>query len=201
VLVPSGEWSQFSQGLYEDWISANYIRRSGQSGQILYFDPHFAVFTPSRFFWPGSDPNTYGITRTAEDKANNVGRSVDVCYMVEGNGHRARGGECDAMGGLNPKIAYDDPRSAFNGVHREFYFNNTVISNSGGATRWYTDPFGGNASAGTTPGSIPQYISDVDNRKRAESGLISTGGRAYSLESVAIGKTRSYGGAGVHAPN
>jgi hypothetical protein len=201
VLVPSGQWSQFSLGLYEDWISANYIRRSGQSGEIVYFDPHFAVFTPSRFYWPGSDPNTYGIVRTDADRASNVGRSVDVCYMVEAIGDRARGGECDAMGALNPKISYDDPRSAFNGVHREFYFNNTVVVNNGGPTRWYTDPFGGNASAGTTQGSIPQYISAVDNRKRAESGLISASGRTYALESVAVGKTRSYGGSGVHAPN
>jgi hypothetical protein len=207
ILVPSGQWSQFSLGLYEDWISSNYIRRAGQVGEILYFDPHFAVFSPSRFYWPGSDPNTYGITRTDADRAGNVGRSVDVCWMrqtINGSIEQARGGECDSMtnyGAIASPFRYDDPRSNFNGVHREFYFNNTVIVNTGSTTVWYTDPFGDSATAGTLPGTIPQFISAVDNRKRTESGLISSSGRAYPLESVAIGKERSYGGSGVHAPN
>jgi hypothetical protein len=203
VLVPGGQFSDLSQGLYEDWISANYIRRPGQTQELLYFDPHFAVFTPSRFYWPGNDPNTYGITRTDADRAANVGRSVDVCWMRQG-GDEARAGECDGMtkfGAIGSPFPYDDPRSAFNGVHREFYFNNTTVVNSGGPTLWYTDPFGNNAGAGTRPGTIQQYVSAVDNRRRSESGLISSGGRTFALESVAIGKDRSYGGAGVHAPN
>jgi HYR domain len=203
VLVPSGQFSDLSQGLYEDWISANYIQRPGQSQALLYFDPHFAVFTPSRFYWPGSDPNTYGITRTAADRAANIGRSVDVCWMRQG-GEQARVGECDGMtnhGAIGSPFGYDDPRSAFNGVHREFYFNNTTVVNPGTQTLWYTDPFGNGAGAGTSPGTIQQYISTVDNRKRTESGFISGSGRSYPLESVAIGKDRSYGGAGVHAPN
>jgi hypothetical protein len=73
--------------------------------------------------------------------------------------------------------------------------------NPGNQTLWYTDPFGNGARAGTGPGTIQQYISTVDNRKRTESGFISGSGRSYPLESVAIGKDRSYGGAGVHAPN
>jgi hypothetical protein len=199
VLVPAGQFSQFSLGLYEDWLSANYIRAQGRSQELLYFDPHFAVFSPSRFYWPGTDPNTYGITRSADDKTNNLGRSVDVCRMQNG-GNRARGGECDAMAGFGA-ISYDDPRSGFNGVHREFYFNNTTIVNPGSVTLWYTDPFGNSASAGTGPATIQQSISAVDNRKRTEDGHISSSGRSYPLESVAIGGNRSYGGAGIHAPD
>lgn len=203
ILVPSGQWSQFSLGLYEDWISANYLRVTGQTQEILYFDPHFAVFSPSRFYWPGTDPNRYGITRSASDIADNIGRSVDVCWMKNG-GNKARGGECDWVtnyGAIKTPFSYDDPRSAFNGVHREFYFNNTVIVNPGSVTLWYTDPFGNAASPATSPATIQQYISAVDNRKRTEDGRISSTGRTYPLESVAIGSNRSYGGAGIHAPN
>jgi len=203
ILVPSGSWSQFSPGLYEDWISANYLRTSATTQPLLYFDPHFAVFSPSRFYWPGSDPNRYGITRTAADVAANIGRSVDVCWMVNG-ANKFRGGECDYMtnyGAIKIPFASTDPRSLFNGVHREFYFNNTVVVNAGGATRWYTDPFGNNATVGSAPSTIAQSLSAVDNRKRTEDGHISLTGRAYPLESVAIGSTRSYGGLGVHAPN
>ena len=108
-------------------------------------------------------------------------------------------------GAIASPFSYDDPRSQFNGVHREFYFNNTTIVNpvgaTGGVTLWYTDPFGNIAAPGSVPVTIAQYISAVDNRKRTEAGYISPTGRAYPLESVAIGNGRFYGGAGVHAPN
>jgi hypothetical protein len=203
LLVPSGQFTNVSQGLYEDWLSANYIQTSGSSQPLLYFDPHFAVFSPSRFYWPGSDPNRYGITRSADDIAKNIGRSVDVCWMQDG-GNKARGGECDSMtnfGAIRTPFPYTDTRSAFNGVHREFYFNNTTIVNPGGVSLWYTDPFGNGATAGTSQATIQQYISTVDNRKRTDAGQISSSGRAYPLESVAIGGDRSYGGTGIHAPN
>lgn len=208
MLVPAGQWSDTSKGIYEDWISANYIKAPSRSQEIVYFDPHFAVFTPSRFYWPGTDPNTYGIKRTPEDIAANLGRSVDVCWMqyLDRNNvlYKARGGECDTMtnyGATTTPITYDDPKSQFNGVHREFYFNNTIIVNTGGIVYWYTDPFGNGATPGTSAGTIRQYISNVDNRYRDDSGYINPSGRNYPLESVAIGKDRNYGGSGVHAPN
>jgi hypothetical protein len=191
ILVPPGQWSQFSLGLYEDWISANYITNG--STQSLYFDPHFAVFTPSRYYDP-SQPDA-------------MGRSVNVCWTsetVNGVVEKARGGECDRAtnyGAIKTPYAYDDPRSPFNGLHREFYFNNTVITNAGKPTRVYTDPFGAAASPNPTVGSIIQYIAAVDNRRRLDSGNISPTGRLYPLESVAVGKTRNYGAPGVHAPN
>jgi hypothetical protein len=206
MLVPSGQWSNTSLGIYEDWISANYLG-VGFTGNLLYFDPHFAVFTPSRFYWPGTDPNNYGITRSAADIAANVGRSSDVCWMQRvagGTVYKARGGECDSMtnyGAITSPFPYDDPRSQFNGIHREFYFNNTVVVNPGGIVNWNTDPFGNGATAGSAPGLIRQYISNVDNRYRTEDGHISPTGRSYPLESVAIGKDNNYGGSGVHAPN
>lgn len=177
ILVPQGQWSQYSQALYEDWVSSNYIRKAGSDDFILYFDPHFAVFAPSRYF----DPT----------KSNNLGRTTDICNMTEANGEKFRGGECDQLTdyGKNTNIAYDSVNSPFNGVKREMYFNQTTIKNSTGPTTWYTDPFGGNAQTTPFPGSIKQYIAQTNNTDRP------------TLESQAIGANRNYGGNGVHAPN
>lgn len=201
ILVTSGKWSQYSLGLYEDWISSNYITTVA-GAELLYFDPHFAVFSPSRFYWPSQD-SVQGVTRTESDKQNNIGRSVDVCYMTENNGtEKFRGGECDILtnyGASMTPISYDDPRSPFNGVQREMYFNQTTITNTGGSSYWYTDPFGKNATAANpetelaksleAKGYIRQFIAPVNNRQE------------YALESQAIGGSRYYGGNGVHAPN
>jgi hypothetical protein len=176
ILVAPGQFSQFSQGLYEDWVSGNYLRRPDGS-QLAYFDPHFAVFSPSRYFEG---------TRT-----DLTGRSMDACYEVEPNGDRAAGGNCDASttNGADLDVTWDDPRSTLNGLVREVYFNQTVINNAGGPPVWYTDPFGGNASTTPFPGSIRQRVTALDNT------------RAFPLESQAFGSTRNYGGNGVHAPN
>jgi hypothetical protein len=172
LLVPAGAFSDFSGALYEDWISANYLRTP--DGRVLaYFDPHFAVFNPSRYF----DPGTGGLRRT-----------VDACWEVEANGDRARGGECTGLES-GPAIAFDDPRSPFDGSRRETYFNQTTLANAGGPTTWYTDPFGGSASPRPFPGAIRQHIGAV------------TTVRPYPLESQAFGADRPYGGSGVHAPN
>ncbi len=176
ILVPPGQFSQFGQGLYEDWVSGNYLRRPDRS-QLAYFDPHFAVFSPSRYF--------------EGTRSDLTGRSMDACYEVEPNGDRAAGGNCDAStsNGANLDVSWDDPRSTLNGLVREVYFNQTVINNAAGAQVWYSDPFGGNASTTPFPGSIRQRVAALDNT------------RAFPLESQAFGSTRNYGGNGVHAPN
>ncbi len=199
VLVPPGERSDYSRGLYEDWISANYLRRSSGREPLAYFDPHFAVFLPARFYWPAGKTGTVRAPRAAGDVAAQVGRTVELCYSEDGP-RRARGGECDRLP-EGQRIAYDDPRSPFEGVKREFYFNQTTIVNAGNPTTWYTDPFGGHASERPFPGAIKQFVAAVDNRKRNDAGVISVGGRVYPFESRAFGKDRWYGGKGVHAPN
>lgn len=193
AIVPSGQWSLYSEGIYEDWLSGNYINTANGT-QIAYYDPHFAVFSPSRFYWPPSDTNTYGITRSAEDIAANVGRSVDICKIKENNGaEMARGGECDwsGLGALPGQVAYDDPRSPFNGVKREFYFNNLNVSNTNGVTTWYSDPFGKNATTTPFTGSVKHFLKPKNDPKPYQ----------YPFESNAIGGERNYGGNGVHAPN
>ena len=194
ILKPEGQWSLYSEGVYEDWISGNYVRTPNGT-QLAYFDPHFAVFGPSRFYWSGKDPNTYGITRTAQDIIDNVGRSTDVCFMQENNGaEKARGGECDSLtnyGQIKTQIPYDDPRSPFNGLKREFYFNNLTVENTGNITLWYSDPFGNNAQTTPFAGGVKQYLKPKNDPQPYP----------YPFESNALGSDRYYGGDGVHAPN
>jgi hypothetical protein len=172
VLVPAGSFSDFSGGLYEDWVTANYLR-TPDGGQLAYFDPHFAVFNPSRYH----DPTRPGL----------VGRTVDACSESV-DGRRARGGACD---GLPAGVTWDDPRSPFNGAHRETYFNQTTLANAGGPTIWYTDPFGQRAARTPFPGSVRQFVASVRSARPAP------------LESQAFGADRPYDppGSGVHAPN
>jgi hypothetical protein len=200
ALVPENQPSNYSRALYEDWLSANYLQSSPDRPALAYFDPHFAVFLPSRFHWPPKTPQMSGVTRQADDIDAQIGRTVDLCYMDDG-GKAARGGECARVRELGGRIAYDDPRSPFNGVKREFYFNQTTLINQGGPTTWYTDPFGGHASRTAFTGAIKQFVAAIDNRKRDERGFVNVGGRAFPFESRALGKDRWYGGTGVHAPN
>lgn len=177
ILVPQGQWSLYSNGLYEDWVSSNYLRLPGGQ-ELAYYDPHFAVFSPSRYY----DPS----------KPNNLGRSIDICYLTENNGtEKYRGGACDQITnyGSIQGITYDDPRSTLNGIKREFYFNQTWIRNPNGPTIWYTDPYGRNAQTSPKTGFIKQFVSQTDNYNQT------------IFESQAIGADRYYGGNGVHAPN
>jgi hypothetical protein len=175
-LVAQGQYSDVSRAIYEDWITANYLR-TPDGDWLAYYDPHFAVFNPSRFNEPGA--------------AGRIGRVVHACGETEANGDRARNGICDAATdhGANPPVPWNDPQAGFDGATRETYFNQTSIDNAGGATTWYTDPFGGNARTTPFPGSIRQYICSLDNRSRP------------TLESQAFGGDRSYAGPTVHAPN
>ena len=85
-------------------------------------------------------------------------------------------------------IAYDDPRSPFNGVRRQFDINSLDLNNADGPTTWYTDPFGKNGRTEPFPGSIRQFVAKINN-----TGL--------DLNGPTIGSQRAYGGPGTHAPN
>jgi hypothetical protein len=154
--------------MYEDWITSNHLV-SAEGKQLAYFDPHFAVFNPSRFF--------------DASKPGNLGRTIGQCSP--GSGGIASTGECQGAAGL----AFDDPRSPFDGSHREVYFNQTTLSNAGGPTTWYTDPFGRSASRTPFAGSIAQFVASVDTNRP-------------TLESQAFGSDiRPPAGSGVHSPN
>jgi hypothetical protein len=177
VLVPAGRFSLFARGLYEDWISSNRLTtRSGR--QLAYWDPHFAVFDPSRYF----DPS----------RPSGLARTVDLCWTRTAAGDRAAGSACDVATGYGSRstpLVFDDPGSPFTGIHRETYFNQTTVSNRSGPRRWYTDPYGRRASRKPFPGSLCQLVSPTDNRSRP------------TLEPQAFGAERPYSARGVHAPN
>jgi len=175
ILVPAGQSSNFG-ALRESWEISQSIRRA-DGGTLAHFNPYFQVLLPSRFYDPAM-PNL-------------VGRPMDVCYEVEANGDRAQGGACEEAtgGGSVLGIAYDDPRSPFDGAHRVVDINDNTINNPDGPKVWYTDPFGRNAHTEPFPGSIRQFIAAIDNR------------RGINISGPTIARDRDYGGQSVHSPN
>lgn len=173
MLVADGN-SNFGQ-LRESWQVSQQLRTlSGHA--LVSANPYFNARLPSRFF----DPALPGL----------VGRQIDVCYEVF-EGRSARGGPCQESTGEGrvEGVTFDDPRSAFDGVLRDMDINSIRISNAEGPEIWYTDPLGRNGRTEPFPGSIKQFIAQIDNDHGA------------NPHGPAIGKSRHYGGPAVHAPN
>jgi hypothetical protein len=175
MLVGPGSQSDTRAALHESWQQSLTLRTEG-GRTIAHMDPYFQAFSPSRFH----DPS----------KADLTGRPIDMCYFVEANGDRARGGLCATatQNGTVLGIQFDDPRSPFNGVRRQLDINSLDVDNEDGPTVWYTDPFGRNGKTSPFPGSIRQFVARINN-----TGL--------NMSGPAIGSQRSYGGVGTHAPN
>lgn len=176
ILVEPGDRSNFSSALRESWQVSESLR-TADNRTLVSINPYFNVSRPSRFFDP-AQPNL-------------TGRPIDLCYEQMGT-RRARGGDCEESTGEGtiPGITFDDPRSPFDGVHRDFDINSLRVRNENGPTTWYTDPLGLNARTGPFPGSIRQYIAAVDNTR---------GGA--DMHGPRIGKEKNHGDFSVHAPN
>lgn len=176
ILVPEGQRSNFSSALRESWQLSHSIR-TAEGRTVAHVNPYFNVMRPSRFF----DPNL----------PSQVGRPIDVCYEQGASGEQARGSDCEesTLDGTLLDVAYDDPRSTFDGVQRSVDINSNRISNADGPTVWYTDPFGKNGRREPFPGSVAQHIAQVDNVL-----VINPTGPTF-------GRDRDYGDPTVHAPN
>jgi hypothetical protein len=174
ILVAPGGRSNYDAALRESW-EVNFGIRRADGRTVASADPYFQVMFPSRFF--------------DATKPNAVGRPIEVCYERLGD-RQARGGLCaqSTSNGAIADLAYDDPRSLFNGVLRFVDINGNRVSNADGPEVLYTDPFGRNGRSEPFPGSIRQFVARVDNSGRVGHGPI-------------IGKNRDYGGPGVRAPN
>jgi hypothetical protein len=176
IVVDPSRSSDFGS-LHESWETSNEIK-TAEGRRLAFFNPYFQVFRPSRYF----DPALPSL----------VGRPVDLCAMTIGE-RRARSTEC---GGLTStgnstllSVSFDDPRSPFNGARRQVDINDNVVTNSGGTTEWYTDPFGRNGRTTPFPGSIKQFIASIDNNY------------GVGVNGPVIGANRVYSGAGTRAPN
>jgi len=144
------------------------VRRSDGT-ELVFVDPSFAVLSPSRYF---------DVSRLA-----GVARTIDLCYIgLSAFGividdplrtseivRQARGPECSGIAPNGPstlqinRVAYDDPASVFNGCRRSVTLGATRITNGGGATIWYTDPYGSAARSASFVGGIKQYIAVTNN--------------------------------------
>ena len=196
VLVPVGQTSDFITGLTETWYSALSLKRIDGS-ELVFVDPSFAVTSPSRYF---------DVTQLA-----GLARSVDLCYLgISASGalvddpgqtalivRQARGPECAGIAPNGPstarvnRVAFDDPRSVFNGCRRAVTLGATRIVNGGGGTLWYTDPYGRAARAGSFVGGVRQYVGAVNNSAAA------------AVDRIAFGSELDpcLPGSNIHAPN
>lgn len=143
-LVPEGK---FSMNFYEAWPGTITLTTAGGKRLLWGANLLFDVEDANRYFYPG--------------KPNNIGYSMDLCYEQLAGGRQARGGTCmhATNYGRTTGITWDDPRSAFRGLHRGMYFQPPVLENADGADVWYTDVFGRNASRTPFAGSVKQLLS------------------------------------------
>ena len=106
---------------------------------------------------------------------------------------RAHSSECDGetsvVNGNIVSVDFDDPSSTFNGSHRQVDINDNLVSNVGGPTVWYSDPFGQHARPEPFAGSIKQIIATINN----DYGV--------GVNGPVIGADRTYSGRGTRAPN
>ncbi|HYC32739.1 MAG TPA: hypothetical protein VEB59_10665 [Gemmatimonadales bacterium] len=176
MLLPAGQASNYVSALHERWNTLNIVDRSA-SQPLVFFNPHFHVELPSRFYDPAL-PSA-------------IGRPIDVCYETDALGERASGGACAVStdGGATTGVAYDDPRSRFNGAQHSIQLNVTRLTNAGGPTVWYTDALGHHAAPEPFEHSIRQHIAAVNS----EVGV--------DFDEVFIGAGRDYAGPGVRSPN
>ena len=76
------------------------------------------------------------------------------------------------------------------GLTRTWGLTGHSYHNAQGPVYWFTDPFGKNGRTDAFPGSIRQFIANIDNTR---GGL--------NVSGPTLGRNRDYGGPRVHAPN
>jgi hypothetical protein len=175
MRVGAGQRADYDRALHESWQTSNSVR-TANGHTIAHFNPYFQVFLPSRFY----DPAATNIT----------GRPIAECDALDPNRNH-NNDLCDdaTANGTVTGVAFDDPRSVFNGVRRFIDVNDNILDNADGQVEWWTDPFGGHASKEPFPGALRQWVATVKNDY------------GFSVNGPAIGFDRDYGAPSVHAPN
>lgn len=196
IFVPRGQTSNFTTGLVETWSSAVSLGKPDGS-ELAAFDPAFTVYSPSRFHDPAAPD---GIRRSIDlcySGLDASGQFVDDPLRASGILRQARGAECGSIApngaatGRASRIAFDDPRSPFNGCRRETTFTASTVRNNGGPTVWYTDAYGLGAQTASFNGAVKQYVSATDTSQGIEPAARTFGGDQSNCQI----------GAGIHAPN
>lgn len=158
ILVPSGSWSG---NFYEAWPASLDVKDTTGKALVSGINLLFDVEDANRYFYPEALKQKNGYTNP--DAKTNVGFTMDLCYdqSLASQGRIVRGGPCEYATnyGQIKNITWNDPRSAFKGIHRGMYFQPGTLANAGGSEFLYSDPFGNNAKTTPFPGSIKQQIS------------------------------------------
>jgi HYR domain len=193
-LVPQGS---FSGNLYEAWPASLAIYDANGRAIVSGINLLFDVEDANRYFYPEAlkAQNGYTISPQPSFSTTNLGMTMDLCYEQIAGGRKARGGACDFATnyGQTLGIKWDDPRSAFKGLHRGMYFMPAILKNAGGPNAWYTDPYGEQGSANPFPGSIKQRVTPGT---MDYSSLI-----GQSLDPRVTDRIHNGGSGTVHAPN
>ena len=147
--IPDADCLQHGQ-VDEEWNTESAIRTAPASRQpdgalLAHFNPYFNVSLPARAY----DPTVAGL----------LVRPMDACNAGTIGTPSAAGAACREATANHtiPGIAWDDPRSPFNGVTRRVAINRLVVPGAASMV-WYTDPFGRNGRATPFPGSVRQVF-------------------------------------------
>jgi CHRD domain len=163
VLVPEGQTSSWGGGGgagFERWVMF-YSRDNAAPGFGRVFSQVYLNVENSSRYFDAAAPN-------------NLARQVDLCYVT--GARQVRNDEyCDRMRTAFPgqRIAFDDPRSPFNGGKRFLTTAQLVVQNKSATTDWYTDVFGNNYSSTPFPGAVKQYISRTNTVQDTKFGFVS----------------------------
>ena len=179
VLVPPNQTSSI-WALYEVWQSANDLTRADGSS-LASFDPAFGVRNPARAHAGGVNSTIFDLVDVPGQTDPADGGTAHSYPFDEVTDHEAEHGA---------PLVKPDPASPFDGAQRDFTLHTTRVTNTGGPTTWWTDPYGEGGVTAAAAGLVRQHVSSTDNSTWPDLER-----RLFNLE-------RDYGHTnGVHAPN
>lgn len=134
-------------GVYEVWESANTLHAADGSA-IASFDPWFGVRNPARYFTGVGQVlgSTVGAAWETDPTDNGVTNAIPWLPVMD-----------------QTPFPASDLRSPFTGTQRDFYLGQTDVTNAGGSTTWYTDPYGDHGGPVPFAGSVAQLVATVDS--------------------------------------
>lgn len=163
----------------ELWTFGVHFKTPGGAG---FFGPYAGIFNPARIY----DANS----PTKEVKV------IDLCYAGTLNAPK-----CTELKALGGRIAWNDPRSPWNGTERSIAPKANFLWNDGASQEvFYTDAYGRNPSYTPFPNSIKQYASRT--KGMVEGAMLdhnrNTTLGAGGFENLVV---RDHEATGIHMPN